>query len=337
MCWPGDIQPTAKAVSFNETIGSLLEDLTADEREALDVRLLFAHSEPSVHPDWNRTWLRAIDSWSGYDDLTKSELERVLIAEKDRNFYVKGVVGYTYMLNECLTHTTAPYIALFEDDVIFAEGWLAKTAAAILELRASTNWLYLRLFYTETSLGWDEDSDFWYRNMRLTLALAIVSTLTFSLSIRACSARLRPRLDLATIAVLALIVAPAFTQLVFMVGKYNLFPLQGVVRMDRFGCCTQGLVFPRAKAIDLLHALEGRDGQTDSMIEAYADEQGLERYALAPQVLQHVGLVSSRDNLAMNTQSTWAFWFEAQRPEVLKREHSKLAAEVDWKALRRGT
>lgn len=70
------------------------------------------------------------------------------------------------------------------------------------------------------------------------------------------------------------------------------------------------------------------------MIEAYADEHGLERYALAPQVVQHVGLVSSRDNEEINTRSTWAFWFEAQRAEVLHEEHLKMEAEMDWQALR---
>jgi hypothetical protein len=77
---------------LNETIGSMLEGLTADERKALNVRLLFAHSDPSVHPDWDQNWLRGIDAWSGYENLTLSETRRLRRAERERNFYVKGVM-----------------------------------------------------------------------------------------------------------------------------------------------------------------------------------------------------------------------------------------------------
>jgi hypothetical protein len=110
-------------------------------------------------------------------------------------------------------------------------------------------------------------------------------------------------------------------------------PLRGVERMDRYGCCTQALVFPRAQVSGLLTALQDRgSGQTDSMIEEYADARSLERYALAPQVVQHVGLVSSRDNLAINTKSTWAFWFEAQNAAALKKEHEAMSRAGIWRA-----
>lgn len=73
-------------------------------------------------------------------------------------------------------------------------------------------------------------------------------------------------------------------------------------------------------------------GQTDSMIEEYAEQAHLTRYALAPQQLQHVGLKSSRDNTEINTQSTWAFWFEENDPTVLRREHEELLhdREIEW-------
>lgn len=230
--------------------------------------------------------------------------------------------------------TAAPYIAIFEDDIIFAEGWLPKTIKALQKLSTQSSmrdWLYLRLFYTETALGWETESDFWYRNRWFTFLLAMFATLVALLGWRVIHPR--TRLEYTAIAVLVLIAAPAFTQLAFMVGKYNLHPLSGVERMDKFGCCTQALVFPRLQAQDLLDALSCRDGQTDSIIETYADENGLERYALAPQVVQHVGLVSSRDNDALNTRSTWAFWFEAQRPYVLHQEHLKMESAMDWRAL----
>lgn len=205
--------------------------------------------------------------------------------------------------------------------------------AALRELKdRSSHWLYLRLFYTETSLGWEADTDFWYRNMLLFYIMVVALSAIILFCTRYLFQGSRTRLDLATIAVLTLITTPAFATFFFMIGKYNILPLNGVERMDRFGCCTQALVFPRSAAIDLLQELRGRQqgGQTDTLIEEYADKTGYERFALAPQVVQHVGLISSRNNLEINTKSTWAFWFEAQNAHKLHDEHMRLAAGMDW-------
>lgn len=149
--------------------------------------------------------------------------------------------------------------------------------------------------------------------------------------IAACSALLlirrtlpntRRHLDIATIAVICTITVPAFTGLVFMIGKYNITPLRGVVEMNKHGCCTQALIFPRDQVPSLVNFLRDRnEGQTDSLIEEYADRQILRRFALAPPQVQHVGIRSSRDNLEINTRSTWAFWFEENDPVALRREH----------------
>ncbi|KAL6240152.1 hypothetical protein BDW75DRAFT_197106 [Aspergillus navahoensis] len=100
-----------------------------------------------------------------------------------------------------------------------------------------------------------------------------------------------------------------------MVGKYNVMPLQGAVEMNKYGCCTQGLIYPRCRIPYLIAFLQERkSGQMDSLIEEYADQRGLKRFAYAPPQLQHVEIRSSRDNLEINTRSTWAFWFEENDP-----------------------
>ena len=74
------------------------------------------------------------------------------------------------------------------------------------------------------------------------------------------------------------------------------------------------------------------------MIEEYADINGLDRYALFPQAVQHVGLQSSRDNLAINSQSTWAFYFETNDPAKLKKEHERSIKQgLPWAELRAPT
>jgi hypothetical protein len=54
--------------------------------------------------------------------------------------------------------------------------------------------------------------------------------------------------------------------------------------------------------------------------------------ALAPQVVQHVGRISSRNNLAINTMSTWASWFETQDPLKLRKDHEELVGSSIWRA-----
>jgi len=252
--------------------------------------------------------------------------------------------------------TNAPYIALIEDDVILAEGWMARTLDALKQLLLSPSsirqtttthstskkpWLYLRLFYTETALAWQPDFDFWYAHMSLAFGLAMTVGLTMLLGVRRKWPATRARaLDIPTVAVICLVTIPAFLALVFMIGKYSLSPLNGVVRMNKFGCCTQAMVYPRTQVPGLVTYLRKRnDGQTDSMIEEYADDNGLERFALAPQVVQHIGLYSSRDNTLVNTQSNWAFYFETNSPVKLEREHEKALAGgmKRWDVLRTPT
>jgi hypothetical protein len=238
---------------------------------------------------------------------------------------------YVYLLNQCL-ETEAPYIFILEDDVIFADGWLVRTLNSLSALshgrNARTDWIYLRLFFTETALSWS-DADFWYRNMPLAFGLAILSTYCLLMAIRRCLP-VRYYFGYWTISAICLIIVPAFTALVYMIGKYSLSPLLGIVEMNDRGCCTQGLVFPREQVPALMaHLQEKKSGQTDNLIEEYAAEKGLTRFALAPQQLQHVGLQSSRNNLEIHTQSTWAFWFEENSASNLKSEHERLLAASD--------
>lgn len=76
---------------LNESIGSMLAGITTNERDVLNLRLLFAHSDPTVHPDWDRTWLGSLNSWAGYN-FTEPEMEKVRSLEQERKFYVKGVL-----------------------------------------------------------------------------------------------------------------------------------------------------------------------------------------------------------------------------------------------------
>ncbi len=345
-----------------DALGSMLEGLDVRERAALNVSLLFGNLDPARHPDWGAPWVGALaDRASGYTRLTDLERAGLQHAEDARDLQLKGVFDYLYVLERCLEETNAPFIAVFEDDVIFAADWMARTMRGLQYLvrdykpaEGAKDWLYLRLFYTETHLGWLTEGGWWYEHLPLTLAMAATATAVLLLAFRyvaRCGGSGPLRLDWPTIAVISLLVAPAFTMLVFMAGKHNL-PLPGyslhhgipeavaaasgaatggVMPMDQSGCCTQALVFHRPALPDLIKYLRGRQrGQTDSMIEEYCEATGAKRFALAEQAVQHVGLFSSRGMAAKDTQSVWAFWFEASEPAEVERRHRVTVEEVDW-------
>ncbi|KAK2731782.1 hypothetical protein FQN57_003171 [Myotisia sp. PD_48] len=308
------------------SIGSLLEGLDPRERQAIHLNIVFADTDPAQHPSWKQKWVeRLADTASAYD-IPDAQFKNIQEVEKSRNFYVKGVFDYVYALNTCQA-INAPYTLIFEDDIILAEGWMVKTLKALVDLGDASKynkpWIYLRLFYTETSLSWTTD-DFAYRNMPHIFGFVMFCAFMCLMGFR----RLRSRSfhqDSCTVAVICLICVPGFLALVYMAGKLSVIPFRGVVEMNSYGCCTQGLLFPQQQVDGLIQYLRGRGhGQTDSMIEEYATETNLMRYALTPQQLQHVGMQSSRDNTEINTRSTWAFWFEANDAAVLRKEHEQL-------------
>ncbi len=338
-----------------DAMGSMLAGLDPRERAALNVSLLFANTDPAQHPDWNAPWVTALaDTAAGYSGLSDLQRAGLRKAEEDRDMPLKGVFDYLYVLERCLEETTAPFIAVFEDDIVFAADWMARTMRGLQYLvrddqpaegENKTDWLYLRLFYTETHLGWANEGDWWYRHLPLTLVFAASGTAAFLLVLRVLGCGARLRLDWITIAVVSMLVAPGFTVLAFMAGKHNL-PLPGyslhsnlpfasssagIMPMDKRGCCTQALVFHRPALPGLIQFLRQKErGQTDSMIEDYCDATGTKRFALGDQAVQHVGLFSSRGMAAVDTRSVWAFWFEANKPDEVEKRHRETVEEVDW-------
>ncbi|KAL4982604.1 hypothetical protein BDW68DRAFT_195196 [Aspergillus falconensis] len=221
---------------FEASVGSLLEGLTERERRALYLSVLFADTDPAVHPSSRQKWAGRLVDEAGSYNVSTGQLEHLRMLERQRNFHEKGVF----------------YTIVFEDDIILATGWFVKM------------------------LKYDADAA--YRNMPFIFTILTASTFCFLLLIRRS-----PRFQLLHLDILSIL-------------------------MDKPGCCTQGSLFPAQQADGLIAFLEARGrGQTDPIIEEDADLNGLHRYAVAPPLLQHVGLKSSRDNLDVNTQGTWAF------------------------------
>ncbi|KAJ4291307.1 hypothetical protein N0V88_006311 [Collariella sp. IMI 366227] len=323
---------------MQDALGSMLAELDVRERGTLNVSLLFSNMDPARHPDWDAP---VGEEWKG----------RLQKAEEERDLQLKGVFDYLYVLERCLEETSAPFVAVFEDDVVFAADWMARTMRGLQYLvkdykpaEGEKDWLYMRLFYTETHMGWSAEGDWWYNHLPLTLLMGAVGAAAVLVALRLVGCGKFLWLDWASIALVSLVMAPAFVVLMFMAGKHNLpvpgfslhhnVPLSstgGVVPMDKNGCCTQALVFNRPALPKLIEYLRKRErGQTDSMIEDYCGENGVKRFALREQAVQHVGLVSSRGMRAIDAQSVWAFWFEANRPAEVEKRHRQTVEDVDW-------
>lgn len=75
---------------LNETVGSMLAGLTDEERNELEVQLLFAHVDSTIHPDWSARWLDTLDRWGTYN-VSDGHLSQVQEWETAQNFYAKGV------------------------------------------------------------------------------------------------------------------------------------------------------------------------------------------------------------------------------------------------------
>jgi hypothetical protein len=102
--------------------------------------------------------------------------------------------------------------------------------------------------------------------------------------------------------------------------------------MNNYGCCSQALIFPEHQVPPLLQYLKWRGiGFRDALIEEYADDHALIRWALTPSLFQHIGSRSSKwDRLNpepkdvnghFSTQRIWNYQFESWNADVLREEH----------------
>ena len=291
-----------------------MDRLTAAERADLNLKVFFASAEPELHPSWNQPWLRsAIDEIYTYADvLSPDSLKHMHTLEKSGQdgMLEKSVTDYAIALRHCYDVTTSPYIAIFEDDILLADGWLVRSILGLKDVEREMarqgragEWLSMRLFNQERSIGWlsrkvGGNNEHW-------ISLAISSVLgVFLLVIRRHSYRTRARLDNWSVAVICFIAVPSFVVLFFQCGKASLLPPSAGVKQEPFGCCAQGMIFPRAQIPGLIAFLQSRAtdrplsdafaykeevGKYDMLTRDYSRGTGLARWSLYPVQIQHLG------------------------------------------------
>ena len=273
--------------------------------------------------------------------LSSSQMSLLRDWESTHDYRSKGLFDYSYLLSACATKTSAPFIAIAEGDVLAARGWYPRTLAAAEHIDAldafdddhpylsptlpsdtptdqlpPSSWLYLRLFHTETYLGWNKE--FWPTYL-LTSALIFLIAGTTLIALRATFpyALSRP-LSNPTLTLILTLYVPLSILLFFALGRPTVLPLPqpspaGAQLMSNFGCCSQGFVFPRRMVPFIKKRIEEKRAEyIDMLMEAAAGEWGLERWGVNPSLLQHVGGESAKgDEIAdERARMIWSFGFE---------------------------
>ncbi|OAP65657.1 hypothetical protein AYL99_01629 [Fonsecaea erecta] len=298
------------------TVGSLFAGLSQDERDSIFFDFLIGHTDPAKHPVFAEHWLDVLpDRILQYPNDT-AELDQLRIWEEGGWYRNKSIHDYRYLLEDCFD-TGAHYIAMVEDDTLAVEGWFRRLLNALTLIRlkkdgarSGQHWLYLRLFYTDDLLGWNSEQWptylFWSFDVWVFLLTVLLTT----------RRRFPSQLEFFTnevVAVIALVCIPAMIILVFLAGKQTTMPMRpGVQEMNKYGCCSQGFVFPRDVVPHVLDKLRiETKGLVDMQIEKIADAGGFVRWAIVPPVLQHMGATSSKGyGFDDNARRIWSFRFE---------------------------
>ncbi|KAL8768202.1 MAG: hypothetical protein Q9209_005511 [Squamulea sp. 1 TL-2023] len=272
--------------------GSLMEGLTEDERKHIHTVVLIGHTDPQRHPIYHEPWLENLsDKVLTYNMSNEDQFELLVKWERHKDFRRKVIFDYTFLLETCI-QSGAAWVAMVEDDTLAVKGWYPRTMAALdVADSKSTDWLYLRLFFTEQFFGWN--SEFWptYLLSSLSIVAAIAALL---MGLR----RLRYHTAISnwTIYTACFVCTPACILLYFMAGRLSMRPLpSGVHEMPNFGCCAQGMVFSSPAATRVAAKLKEKElGFVDMILEEWANEEKLTRFAVIPSLLQHVGGHSSK-------------------------------------------
>ncbi|KAM0344987.1 hypothetical protein ACHAPU_006868 [Fusarium lateritium] len=315
-----------------KALASLVQGLSIEERQTIHIVVLLADDDPTSNPAFGQTWLgRLVDEVLFYGNGSLPDIsDRYHTVTKkrphnDQELSRNGRVhrDYATLMDTCRGRGS-DYFVLIEDDVIAAKYWLERLIGSLKMLERTADmddWLYLRLFDSETYLGWNSEE--WPTYLMHSLYLYTLVLILYLLFATLDSARRAHALHLKPLAwnVSHLTFWTAsFITLYFLAGRLTVAPLSaGVHEMSNYGCCAQGLVIPYQHVEGLGSSLKTAPSSVagDSFIEGYAYRNYLKKYVITPSVLQHVGIRGSSDT-GGTKKLTWNFSFEQINEEGLR-------------------
>lgn len=314
-------------------VGSLVDTLTPYERQSIHIVVLLADKDPTEHFAYGQDWLSGLADnviVYGNENNTADDIPTKLnytVLPRD----VRGVgrsddrvenirLDHSVLFEQCRLRDPA-YFALVEDDIITSRDWFSRFKTGVAEVERQSkvsgrDWIYLRLFFSEFFMGWNNEEVFEYMKVVVMAYSVIITCLVVALS---CRQRRRSgsfaSKDIGqTVALLLGLWLPACIALIFASGRITIRRLMllspGVREMPRYGCCAQGVVFPNHQLQGLQDFLREPPFRFpgDMIIEGYARDRGLTKWALDPSVMQHLGIVESSDG--PRRADVWNFSFE---------------------------
>ncbi|CEJ60058.1 hypothetical protein PMG11_08648 [Penicillium brasilianum] len=294
------------------TVASLLDGLSEEERNNIFLILLIGNTEPWKHPIYSEKWVDTLaDRLLTYQE-DDPDFDRLKEWEEGGWYRNKTIYDYTHLMKTCYD-TGAEYVAMIEDDTLAVKGWLPSALKAldiVKERTTNKKWVYMRLFYVDDLLGWNSEEWPTYLAWSLIIWASLTGIMVAGKRIFKNASKF---FSANAIWIISCIFIPAAIALHFMAGKQTMWPISpGVHEMNKYGCCSQGLVFPRSIIPDLLERTDlTTDWLVDMMVEKIADHEGWTRWAVVPSLLQHIGATSSKGyGFDDSAKTLWNFRFE---------------------------
>lgn len=125
---------------FKDTVGTLLEGLSKEEREDIHLILFIAHTDPSQHPAFGEPWLYNLADQVLLYNTSEVDVDHIRSLETNEAKKAgreKALFDYTYLLKECAA-VDSPYVIMLEDDLVALDGWYHRTRAALSSAEEQT-------------------------------------------------------------------------------------------------------------------------------------------------------------------------------------------------------
>jgi hypothetical protein len=300
-----------------------------------------ANTEPKTHPLYDSPILSLANSVVSAEDIASPKfLQKLALLEQNKAFVEKTALDFSFALEQCLLSSNASHIALFEGDIVAAEGWFARMQMALREVykisaQREQEWLDLRLFNDAKELGWAAHKIGHSRIPLLVITLPLIilalSGTTFLLLERLRSTKNGSKMvSLQATQTICLVSIPIFVILYIRTGYLSTQPRPVGVSIQRWGCCTQGEIFPRHQVPELIAQLRERatGSPADITVWDHAGENNLLRLVLDPPMVQHVGFSSILTPNRTMKRAIWNMDFEDLDAVELRSMHREMVTEL---------
>lgn len=220
--------------------------------------------------------------------------------EHHKSVYMKEKEDYVHGLEWCLKNR-AKFSLMIEDDVLPPSDFIQRLKFVLRNRTPSEGkrWAFLKLYYPEKWEGWA----FEWRIVLELIVTALFGGLILTALAYLFQFFLAQTLPHKFEVIIMLLFSSTFVlYLLFSLGRPHWLSLRtlnphfsSVVSSP--GCCTPAVVYPQAHLADLIEYLRNSESSRklpiDLALDKFANERGLEHLLVVPNMVKHIGFVSS--------------------------------------------